>query len=100
MAQASRSRASCSECPTFFRPPHPTADLRELMERIGNASSRAALIYLHSTDDRQRALAEAVSQRAQRDLAGESAGTPVARGGQTDESQDGLTRSRDPPDLR
>jgi hypothetical protein len=30
--------------PTFFRPPHPTADLRELMERIGNASSRAALI--------------------------------------------------------
>jgi integrase len=51
------------------------ASLRELMERMGHASSRAALIYLHSTDDRQRTLAEAVSQRALRDLAGESCGT-------------------------
>ena len=36
------------------------ATLRELMERMGHASSRAALIYLHTTDDRQRTLAEAV----------------------------------------
>jgi hypothetical protein len=27
------------------------ANLRELIERMGHASSRAALIYLHSTDD-------------------------------------------------
>jgi hypothetical protein len=30
------------------------ANLRELMQRMGHASSRAALIYLHPTPDRQR----------------------------------------------
>jgi integrase len=44
------------------------ANLRELMERMGHASSRAALIYLHSTPDRQRALADAIAQRAINDL--------------------------------
>jgi hypothetical protein len=73
--------------------------LRELMERMGHASSPAALIYLHSTDDRQRALAEAIEQRA-RDGAGESCGTPVARDGQTDEGGEAPIRGRDPPDLR
>jgi integrase len=34
------------------------ASLRELMERMGHASTRAALIYQHSTDERQRTLAE------------------------------------------
>ena len=75
------------------------ASLRELMDRMGHASSRAALIYLHSTDDRQRALAEAVSERARRDLAAESCGTYVARGGQAAASDDRLTSSRDPPEL-
>jgi hypothetical protein len=32
------------------------ANLRELVERMGHASSRAALSYLHSTNDRQRTL--------------------------------------------
>lgn len=54
------------------------ANLRELMERMGHASSRVALIYLHSSDDRQRTLAEAVSERARRDLTGESCGTYLA----------------------
>jgi hypothetical protein len=36
------------------------ANLRELMERMGHASSRAALIYPHSTPDRQRAIADAI----------------------------------------
>jgi integrase len=76
------------------------ASLRELMERMGHASSRAALIYLHSTDDRQRALAEAVSERARRDLAAESCGTYVAREGQADASEDQTAASRDPPELR
>jgi hypothetical protein len=60
------------------------ANLREPMERMGHSSSRAALIYLHSTDDRQRTLAEAVSQRARRDMTAESCGTYVARDEQTD----------------
>jgi hypothetical protein len=33
------------------------ASLRELMERMGHSSTRAALIYLHSTSERQRTLA-------------------------------------------
>jgi hypothetical protein len=69
------------------------------MERMGHASSRAALIYLHSTDDRQRALAEAISERALRELTAEPCGTYVARDGETDTSDDALTSSRDPPEL-
>ena len=40
------------------------ANLRELMERMGYTSSRAGLIYLRSSPDRQRALADAIAQRA------------------------------------
>jgi integrase len=42
------------------------ANLRELMARMGHSSTRAALIYLHSTPDRQRETS-AVSEMA-RDL--------------------------------
>jgi integrase len=44
------------------------ANLREVVERMGHSCSRAALIYLHSTDDRQRAFAEVISEPARRDL--------------------------------
>jgi integrase len=44
------------------------ANLRELMERMGHSSSRAAMIYLHSTDQRQRALADAVDKAARAEL--------------------------------
>jgi integrase len=61
---------------------HAGANLRELMERMGHSSSRAALIYLHSTSDRQRTLADAVADRAREEL-GEAnpCGTHVARTG-------------------
>lgn len=36
-------------------------NLRELMERMGHSTSRAALIYLHSTSDRQHTRADAVA---------------------------------------
>jgi integrase len=39
------------------------ANLRELMERMGHSTSRAALIYLHSTNERQHTLADAVAAR-------------------------------------
>jgi integrase len=64
------------------------ASLRELMERMGHASTRAALIYLHSTDERQRKLADTVGKMARTELRkarkpgngdGQS-GTNVARG--------------------
>jgi integrase len=38
------------------------ASTRELMTRMGHASSRAALIYQHATEERDRAIAEALSQ--------------------------------------
>jgi integrase len=41
------------------------ANLRELMERMGHSTSRAALIYLHSTSERQHTLADAVAARVQ-----------------------------------
>lgn len=56
------------------------ADPRELMERMGHSTSRAALIYLHSTSTRQRELAETVASRVRSELArSASCGTGVAR---------------------
>jgi integrase len=56
------------------------ANLRELMDRMGHSTARAALIYLHSTDDRQHVLADAVADRTRSEL-GETnlRGTGVAR---------------------
>ena len=45
------------------------ANTRELMVRMGHDSERAALIYLHSSDKRQRALADAVAEAARVELA-------------------------------
>jgi integrase len=62
------------------------ANPRELMARMGHDSPRAALIYLHSSDARQRALAEAVADAARAELAKskkrktrKSSGTRTAR---------------------
>ena len=59
------------------------ATLRELMARMGHASTRAALIYLHDSDERQRKLAEALGDAALAELqrrgsSGQS-GTDLAR---------------------
>jgi integrase len=51
------------------------ANLRELMERMGHSSTRAALVYLHSTSDRQRTIADAVGTAAKAAL-GKSGETP------------------------
>ena len=39
------------------------------MARMGHDSKRAALIYLHSSDKRQRTLADAVAKAARAELA-------------------------------
>jgi integrase len=41
------------------------AGLRELMDRMGHSTARAAMIYLHATDERQQAIAEALSKLAE-----------------------------------
>ncbi len=44
------------------------ATLRELMDRMGHSSPRAALIYLHGSDARQRAIADSLDKLAQGEL--------------------------------
>jgi hypothetical protein len=64
------------------------ASLREMMTRMGHDSARAALIYQHSTDERQREIARQVGRKA-REALGKSgtsqSGTRMARK-QRDES--------------
>jgi integrase len=63
------------------------ANLRELMERMGHSSTRAALIYLHATTEQQRAVAdalgslakEALSKKVQHPGSQPASGTKVAR---------------------
>jgi integrase len=56
------------------------ANLRELMERMGHDSTRAAYIYLHSSDERQQAIAEQVGKNAKAALAkSKPSGTRRAR---------------------
>jgi hypothetical protein len=58
-----------------------SANLRELMERMGHDSARAASIYLHSSAERQRAIADQVSRNAKKALAkSQPSGTRMARG--------------------
>ncbi|GAA3738034.1 hypothetical protein GCM10022402_17450 [Salinactinospora qingdaonensis] len=44
------------------------ASLRELMNRLGHSSTRAAMVYLHARDARARELADALGERAAREL--------------------------------
>jgi integrase len=56
------------------------ANIRELMERMGHDSTRAALIYLHSSAERQRAIADQVGRNAKAALGkGKRSGTQRAR---------------------
>jgi integrase len=56
------------------------ANLRELMERMGHITTRAALIYLHGGDDRQRALAAGVSDQVRAALQSEGKTRPLGSG--------------------
>jgi integrase len=46
------------------------ATLRELMDRMGHSSTRAALIYLHGSDTRQRRIAATPGKLAGKELTG------------------------------
>jgi hypothetical protein len=61
-------------------------DIRELMDRMGHDSERAALVYLHGSDERQHQIADTLSQIARDELkrgskreAGKRSGTQRAR---------------------
>lgn len=57
------------------------ANLRELMARMGHDNPHAALIYLHSSADRQRALADVVGDIARAQLAKPKRRTNANRSG-------------------
>jgi hypothetical protein len=44
------------------------ANLRELMERMGHSTTRAALIYQHRTSDRDKLIADAMGKLAKTEL--------------------------------
>ena len=48
--------------------PTPGATLRELMDRMGHDSERAALIYLHGSDARQHQIADTLSKLTRDEL--------------------------------
>jgi len=56
------------------------ATLSELMDRMGHSTTRAALIYLHGSDARQREIAKSLSKVAERELLTARSGTQRARG--------------------
>ncbi|TDD69280.1 site-specific integrase [Jiangella aurantiaca] len=61
------------------------ASLRELMERLGHASPRAAMIYQHATRERDHALAAALDALAQAYLRGRPQSDERARDGHDDD---------------
>ena len=62
------------------------ATLRELMDRMGHSTSRAALIYLHGSMERQQMIADAISEQARHQMASlhnTASGKPGAEGSGT-----------------
>ena len=47
------------------------ATLRELVDRMGHDSGRAAMIYLHGSDARQHEIADSLSRLAREQLRGQ-----------------------------
>jgi integrase len=60
------------------------ASLREMMDRMGHSSPRSALIYLHGSDARQRAIADGLSRLVEGELRG--AGFRAVQGGMASRS--------------
>jgi len=66
------------------------ASLRELMARMGHDSERAAMIYLHSSDERQHQIADNLSKLAAEELKRGS----KRQGGQASAKRSGTPRAR------
>ena len=70
------------------------ATLRELMDRMGHSSPRAALIYLHGSDARQQAIADSLGELAQSELRRGNRRSPSPG----PSSRSGTQRARKAPD--
>jgi integrase len=71
------------------------ASLRELMDRMGHSSPRAALIYLHGSDARQRAIADGLNRLVEGELRGRVQGRSN-RGVKHDRARGGHARKGRP----
>jgi hypothetical protein len=76
------------------------ATLRELMARMGHSTTRAALIYLHDSDERQRKIAEGldVLPRSQLAAGDRSPKGPQAVQSGADLARDGTAGESTPED--
>jgi integrase len=63
------------------------ATLRELMDRMGHSSTRAALIYLHGSDARQREIAASLGKLAGKELKGRRRASRKAPNGEASGTQ-------------
>ena len=70
------------------------ATLRELMDRMGHSSSRAALIYLHGSDARQQEIAANISKLVRAELR-RGAMTPMWAVPETHRARNGHAREQD-----
>lgn len=68
------------------------ANLRELMDRMGHSSTRAAMIYMHGSDARQHEIADTLSELARQELQ-PSAKTSPGRPGGSDRARSGHERA-------
>jgi hypothetical protein len=84
-----RTFASCAT-PGMSSPQAPGATLRELMDRMGHSSTRAAMIYMHGADARQHEIADTLSKLARQKL------QPSAKAstGRSGEKRSGTRRAR------
>ncbi|MEH1012548.1 site-specific integrase [Micromonospora sp. CPCC 206060] len=72
------------------------ATLRDLMDRMGHSTTRAALIYLHKTAGRDRKIADALSQLVE-DSRGGTGRSDGGDQGDADPGQDGGTEGHGEP---
>lgn len=66
------------------------ATLREMMDRVGHSSTRAALIYMHGSDARRREIADTVSKLVRTELSQSQRRTKTGAG----RKQSGTQRAR------
>jgi hypothetical protein len=69
-------------------------NLRELMERMGHSSTKGALVYLHSTSERQYAIAGAVSKQARAALRKAKADGDKTKNDQVKANPDGTSEDQ------
>ncbi|MFB9834876.1 hypothetical protein [Actinoallomurus acaciae] len=87
-----------ASCTTFGTPvtprPETGASLAELMKRMGHSSTRAARIYLHARQERDKKIASTLGKMAAREL--KRSQKPMKQDGTEAESRSGAEAKKEP----